>query len=79
MIIAHVVRQYYPSVGGFEEVVKNLAKHQLAAGQQPYVITLNRYFKALDETLMAEELIEGIKVICFKAYSTGRHCACARH
>jgi alpha-1,3-mannosyltransferase len=63
MIIAHVVRQYYPSVGGFEEVVKNLAKHQLAAGQQPYVITLNRYFKALDETLMAEELIEGIKVI----------------
>jgi alpha-1,3-mannosyltransferase len=63
MIIAHVVRQYYPSVGGFEEVVRNLTKHQLAAGHTPYIITLNRYFKALDIILLAEEVIEGVKVI----------------
>jgi alpha-1,3-mannosyltransferase len=63
MIIAHVVRQYYPSVGGFEEVVRNLAKHQLAQGHQPYIITLNRYFKALDQELPERELIDNIPVI----------------
>lgn len=63
MIIAHVVRQYYPSVGGFEEVVRNLAKHQLAAGHTPYIITLNRYFKALNDTLPSNEIIDGIQVI----------------
>jgi len=63
MIIAHVVRQYYPSVGGFEEVVRNLAKQQLAAGHQPYIITLNRYFKALNEELSPIETIDGIQVI----------------
>ncbi len=63
MRIAHVVRQYYPSVGGFEEVVKNLCKEQKSAGYDPYVVTLNRYFKALDQTLSAYEEIDGIKVI----------------
>lgn len=63
MKIAHVVRQYYPSVGGFEEVVRNLAKHQKAVGHQPYIITLDRYFKALDKPLAQTEVIDGIKVI----------------
>lgn len=63
MIVAHVVRQYYPSIGGFEEVVKNLAKHQIASGHDAYVITLDRYFKALDTPLAEKETIDGVSVI----------------
>ena len=63
MIIAHVVRQYAPSVGGLEEVVKNLARFQLEAGLRPYIITLDRVFKHPDDRLPAVEWIEGIKVI----------------
>ncbi len=63
MIIAHVVRQYYPSVGGFEEVVRNLAKLQREQGHHPYIITLDRYFKALDQKLPEMEMIDNIQVI----------------
>lgn len=63
MRIAHVVRQYYPSIGGFEEVVKNLCKYQKSQGHQPFVITLNKYFKNLSKTLQSSEIIDGIEVI----------------
>ncbi|SDK08703.1 alpha-1,3-mannosyltransferase [Methylophilus rhizosphaerae] len=63
MIVAHVVRQYAPSVGGLEEVVKNLAKCQLEAGLTPYIITLDRVFKNPEEKLAAIEWMDGVKVI----------------
>lgn len=63
MRVAHVVRQYLPSLGGLEEVVRNLVQQQLQQGLQPYVITLDRVFKKGDQKLPAEEIIEGVQVI----------------
>ena len=63
MRIAHVVRQYLPSLGGLEEVVRNLVQQQLHKGLQPYIITLDRVFKKGDQKLPAEEVIEGVQVI----------------
>lgn len=63
MRIAHVVRQYLPSLGGLEEVVRNLVQQQLQQGLQPYVITLDRVFKKGDQKLLAEEVIDGVQVI----------------
>jgi S-adenosylmethionine:diacylglycerol 3-amino-3-carboxypropyl transferase len=62
MNIVHVVRQFYPAVGGFENVVQELASAQVAAGHRVRVITLNRLFKAkqadvLDAVLMNDNQI----------------------
>lgn len=63
MRVAHVVRQYLPSLGGLEEVVRNLVQQQLEQGLQPYVITLDRVFKKGNQKLLAEEVIDGVQVI----------------
>ncbi len=73
MRIAHVVRQYYPSVGGFEEVVRNLCKCQLLAGHKPYVVTLDRYFKALDQKLPCREIVDGVEVIRIPFFGSTRY------
>lgn len=63
MKIIHVVRQYLPSVGGMEEVVRNLVGGQLASGQHlPVVVTLDRLFRDRATLLPAEEVIEGVTV-----------------
>lgn len=63
MRIAHVVRQYLPSLGGLEEVVRNLVQQQLQQGLQPYIVTLDRVFKNKQKQLPAEEVIDGVQVI----------------
>jgi alpha-1,3-mannosyltransferase len=60
--VAHVVRQYHPSVGGMEEVVRQIVHHQLDAGQRPEVVTLDRIFHHQGETLAPRELVEGVPV-----------------
>jgi len=62
MRVAHVVRQYLPSIGGMEEVVRSLAQHQLKNGLQPFIITLNKVFREPDNTLISEEIIDGVPV-----------------
>jgi alpha-1,3-mannosyltransferase len=63
MKVVHVVRQYLPSVGGMEEVVRSLAHHQLASGRyQPSVLTLNRVFRAGGAVLAAHENMGGVAV-----------------
>lgn len=42
--ILHVVRQFHPGLGGIEEFVAQLARHQALAGHDVRVITLNRIF-----------------------------------
>jgi alpha-1,3-mannosyltransferase len=46
MRIAHVVRQFHPSVGGFESVVFELVSRQAADGHSVRVVTLDRIFNA---------------------------------
>jgi alpha-1,3-mannosyltransferase len=61
--IVHVVRQYLPSIGGMEEVVRNLAQQQAQQGvYTPSVLTLNRVFRATDTALPAHEILDGIAV-----------------
>lgn len=63
MKVVHVVRQYLPSVGGLEEVVRNLAQQQLRDGRYtPTVLTLNRVFRTGGTLLPAAETLGGVAV-----------------
>jgi alpha-1,3-mannosyltransferase len=63
MKVVHVVRQYLPSVGGLEEVVRNLARQQAQGGRyQPTVLTLNRVFRTGGTLLPATETLDGVAV-----------------
>ena len=63
MNVVHVVRQYLPSVGGLEEVVRNLAQQQLREGRyKPTVLTLNRVFRTGGTLLPASETLDGVAV-----------------
>lgn len=62
--VAHVVRQYYPSIGGMEDVVQNIAHYQASShGHIPTIITLNRVFVNPTEILPSEEMVNGVRVI----------------
>lgn len=60
--ILHVVRQYLPSVGGMEEVIRNIARHQLEAGHLPAIVTLDQLFRDRGRRLPTNERIEGVPV-----------------
>jgi alpha-1,3-mannosyltransferase len=62
MRIAHVVRQYHPSVGGMEDVVHHLARHQLEAGHAPRIVTLDRLFRDRRTRLAPHDELDGIPV-----------------
>ncbi len=63
MKVVHVVRQYLPSVGGLEEVVRNLAQQQSHSGRYtPTVLTLNRVFRSGATLLPATETLDGVAV-----------------
>jgi alpha-1,3-mannosyltransferase len=63
MNIVHVVRQYLPSVGGLEEVVRNLAQQQSRSGSYtPTVLTLNRVFRTGGTLLPAQEILDGVAI-----------------
>ena len=64
MRVVHVVRQFYPSVGGLEAVVMELAAAQLAHGHEVRVVTLDRLFSAAaDGRLAPSERVSGIDVV----------------
>ncbi len=64
MNIVHVVRQFYPAVGGFESVVLELASAQVAAGHRVRVVTLNRLFNATQDCVLPScDLVEGAEVV----------------
>ncbi|WP_268799390.1 glycosyltransferase family 4 protein [Pseudomonas huanghezhanensis] len=62
MKIVHIVRQFYPSVGGLEDYVLNLAKEQRSAGHEVVVMTLNSDFQT-GKQLVEHEEHQGIKVL----------------
>ncbi len=75
--VTHVVRQYLPSIGGMEEVVRNIAMHQLRKGYGNIrIITLNRLFRNAKEQLPAREIIDGIEVIRLPYYGSSRYPLC---
>ncbi|PUA29228.1 MAG: glycosyl transferase family 1 [Cellvibrio sp. 79] len=75
--VTHIVRQYLPSIGGMEEVVRNIARHQLRSGHRATrIITLNRLFRNSAEILPERELIDGIEVIRLPYQGSSRYPIC---
>jgi alpha-1,3-mannosyltransferase len=75
--VTHIVRQYLPSIGGMEEVVRNIARHQLHQGQKATrIITLNRLFRNSGQTLPEQEVIDGIEVIRLPYIGSSRYPLC---
>lgn len=63
MKVVHVVRQYLPSVGGMEEVVRSLAASQRDGREvEPEIVTLDRVFRDPAVPLPRQDEIEGVKV-----------------
>jgi alpha-1,3-mannosyltransferase len=72
--VAHLVRQYYPSVGGMEDVVQNIARHQMEYHQHvPTIVTLNRLFRNSDQVLPAEDNVNGVRVVRLPYYGSSRY------
>jgi alpha-1,3-mannosyltransferase len=61
MKITHVARQFFPAIGGVENVVLNLARRQVLLGHQVRVVTLNRLFFD-GEKLPARGQVAGIDI-----------------
>ncbi|HXL73839.1 MAG TPA: glycosyltransferase family 4 protein [bacterium] len=61
MKITHVARQFFPAVGGVENVVFNLARRQILSGHQVSVVTLDRVFSD-GEKLSKHDELSGIKI-----------------
>jgi len=75
--VTHVVRQYLPSVGGMEEVVRNIAAEQLKeTGETPHIITLNRLFTDPSQQLPSEEMIDGCRVTRLPYSGSSRYPLC---
>lgn len=62
--VVHIARQYLPSIGGLEDVVRNIAAQQmLKSDQHARVVTLNKIFKNHGKALPATEQIDGVEVL----------------
>jgi alpha-1,3-mannosyltransferase len=74
MLIAHVVRQFHPGVGGLETVVRELASVQVKAGHRVRVVTLDRLFNVADtQKLPAREMLDGIEIIRIAYFGSSRY------
>lgn len=62
MRVLHVVRQFHPSVGGLEEVVRSLSAQQRRSGIDAEVLTLDRQFRDLTTRLPASDVVDGVPV-----------------
>lgn len=75
--VVHVIRQYYPSVGGMEDVVRNIATCQLATGRQnPSVVTLDRLFRNSEERLPGTEVVDNVPVARLPYRGSSRYPLC---
>ncbi|MBS8262403.1 glycosyltransferase [Roseibium polysiphoniae] len=61
--VVHIVRQFVPMIGGLEDFVRNLVRSQYGRFESVKVVTLNRLFTDLDQTLPAQDMVDGVEVI----------------
>ncbi|WJR78795.1 WecB/TagA/CpsF family glycosyltransferase [Bradyrhizobium sp. NP1] len=74
MRIVHVVRQFYPAVGGFESFVYELATRQVSDGHLVRVVTLDRLFKGVHPgTLPARERVAGVEIVRIPFFGSSRY------
>lgn len=62
MEVTHVVRQYYPAIGGLENFVKALAEEQARKGMTVKVVSLDKCYST-KEKFNKKELINGVEII----------------
>lgn len=75
--VTHVVRQYYPSVGGMEEVVQNIARQQRDRyGHIPHIVTLDRLFRNGSARLPTHDELHGIAITRLPYYGSSRYPLC---
>ncbi|KAF3998379.1 glycosyltransferase family 4 protein [Glaciimonas immobilis] len=75
--VVHVVRQYSPSVGGLEDVVRNIVRQQREHHDQvPRIITLNRLFRNADGFLASKAIVDGVSVMRLPFRGTSRYPVC---
>src|SRR5271165_4031728 len=60
--VVHVVRQFYPGVGGVESYVRSIAQEQLRQGHSVSVVTLDRVTNQPQAALPAYETLDGVAV-----------------
>ncbi|EWH09412.1 WecB/TagA/CpsF family glycosyl transferase [Catenovulum agarivorans DS-2] len=75
MKIVHVVRQFYPSVGGLEDVVFNLALTQQQAGHQVAIFTLNSNYQT-GSALAKYQDYQSLKIYRFNWFGSSRYPIC---
>ena len=75
MRIVHIVRQFYPSVGGLEDVVFNLATAQQQAGHQVAIFTLNTNYQT-GERLSAQQTYHNLAIYRFNWFGSTRYPIC---
>jgi alpha-1,3-mannosyltransferase len=64
MQIVHVVRQFHPSIGGLEAVVRELAMAQHAKGHDVRIVTLDRIFNAPHAHRLPHfEKMDGLEIV----------------
>ncbi|MCW2285944.1 alpha-1,3-mannosyltransferase [Rhodoblastus acidophilus] len=73
MKIIHVVRQYWPLVGGLEEFVARLAREQRLAGASVRVVTLDESFSRRGLKLAPMETHEGVEIVRIPFYGSTRY------
>jgi len=71
--LVHVVRQYLPSIGGLEEVVRNLAARQTGRFASVKIVTLDRLFRDPGTVLPRHEVVEGIDIVRIPYYGSSRY------
>lgn len=75
--VVHAVRQYHPSVGGMEDVVRNIAQHQMRLhGHQPVILTLDRLFRHSGLQLPGRDTVDGVPVIRLPYRGSSRYPLC---
>lgn len=75
--VTHVVRQFYPAVGGMEEVVRNIARHQREVrGHEPKIVTLDRVFREPERKLAAQDMVDGFPVVRLPYSGSERYPVC---
>ncbi len=72
-LVVHVVRQFFPSRGGLEDVVRNLCKENLKAGYRVRVVTLDSIFAQPGLDIARSECIDGIEIVRVKWLGSSRY------
>jgi alpha-1,3-mannosyltransferase len=72
MRIVHVARQFFPVIGGVENVVLNIARRQMLLGHQVTVVTLDRMFSDGGKLPKRDE-VSGISVTRIPFWGSPRY------